>query len=82
MCYIIFITYNYISFLDPDRDVFKTIQTICFLEIFTNIFQVFKKTVEYSKWISSNRNANSVSLDDFLYYGQLGEGGFGTVGIL
>ena len=52
---------------------------ICFLEIFSNIFSVYKKSSEYQNCIASYENANSVSLDDFIYYDKLGEGGFGTV---
>ena len=62
-----------------DHDIFKNIQMICFLEIYSSIFQVFKKSSEYQNYISSYANANSVSVDDFVYYDKLGEGGFGTV---
>lgn len=61
-------------------DFYVNLQQICFLEMYHNIYLPFKSTDQYlrlSKHVKSRYN--NVKLDDFEYYGKLGEGGFGMV---
>jgi hypothetical protein len=59
---------------------FKDIHTLCFVDIYQNVFRQFKQTSQYKDLIKEFKNKyNSVKLDDFWYYKKLGQGGFGIV---
>lgn len=60
--------------------LFDRVQSICFTEIYSNIFQQFKKTEAFTQLTSTlNTHYNNVRVEDFEYYNKLGEGGFGFV---
>ena len=73
----------HLSKLNPDiltGDFFQELQIHCFLEVYNNIFQRFRKTEEYTKMKNEIRQTyNRVRVDDFDYMKKLGEGGFGMV---
>lgn len=59
---------------------YDRIQLMCFMSIYHNVFLPFKQTDEYVNLAQSlQKRYNYVRLQDFEYFGKLGEGGFGFV---
>lgn len=59
---------------------YDSVQTKCFLDMYSNIFLPFKQTQEFQQLTAQLRNKyNAVRISDFDYYNKLGEGGFGFV---
>lgn len=59
---------------------YDNVQTRCFLEIFHNIYQPFRDTIEYISLMKQLKERyNLVRTRDFEYMEKLGEGGFGLV---
>ena len=66
------------SLLTPD--FFNKIQTVCFMELYHNIYIPFKNSKEYDELTNKLKEKyNRVSMDDFKFFAKLGEGGFGVV---
>jgi protein-serine/threonine kinase len=59
---------------------YDKIQTRCFLGMYHNVYLPFKSTNEYFELTRQlQKRYNHVKLNDFEYFGKLGEGGFGFV---
>jgi hypothetical protein len=59
---------------------YDKVQHRCFLGVYHNIYLPFKSTDEYLQLTSAlQKRYNHVKLNDFQYFGKLGEGGFGFV---
>ena len=59
---------------------YKDLHSLCFIDIYQNVFKQFKQTDKYKKLIKEFKmKYNSVRVDDFWYYRKLGQGGFGIV---
>jgi serine/threonine protein kinase len=59
---------------------YDKIQTRCFLGMYHNVYLPFKSTNEYFELTKQlQKRYNHVKLNDFEYFGKLGEGGFGFV---
>jgi len=59
---------------------YDRIQLMCFMSIYHNVFLPFSQTDEYVDLSQSlQKRYNYVRLQDFEYFGKLGEGGFGFV---
>jgi len=59
---------------------YDRIQLMCFMSIYHNVFLPFRQTDEYVDLSQSlQKRYNYVRLQDFEYFGKLGEGGFGFV---
>lgn len=67
-----------VSLITPQ--FYKELHTLCFIDIYQNVFKQYKQTDEYKKLMKEFKTKyNSVRLDDFWYYKKLGQGGFGIV---
>jgi serine/threonine protein kinase len=61
-------------------DFYDRVQIMCFTTVYHNVFLPFKQTDEYVELSQSlQKRYNYVRLQDFEYFGKLGEGGFGFV---
>lgn len=59
---------------------YDRVQHRCFLGIYHNVFLPFKQTDEFLELTNQlQKRYNHVKLNDFEYFGKLGEGGFGFV---
>lgn len=59
---------------------FQDLHSLCFIDIYQNLFKPFKQTEDYKKLMKEFKmKYNSVRLEDFWYYKKLGQGGFGIV---
>ena len=55
-------------------DFYDRVQSICFMEMYHNIYVPFKNTKEFEELAGRLRNKyNKVSLDDFEYFGRMGD---------
>ena len=62
------------------EDLFEKVQSVCFNEIYNNIYRPFKLTEAFHQLLLElQSHYNSVRVTDFEYMNKLGEGGFGFV---
>jgi hypothetical protein len=63
-----------------DPQFYRDIHTLCFIDIYQNVFKQFKTTEGYKNLMKEfKKKYNSVGVNDFWYYKKLGQGGFGIV---
>lgn len=61
-------------------DVFSKVQSVCFMEIYSNIYCRFCETESYARLKEDMKmHYNVTTVDDFEYLRKLGEGAFGLV---